>query len=158
MSCDLEVTNESARYWEEISSCISNYITPLVTRDKAACSWGTSFLHQADCQWLMPCPVWRHSGAMRSFPWSHVFALPLTFSSKVCLLVFPKVERSPINPAYGSARPTGKFSPVLQLESQIKGILKLTNCCSSSYHSLFVCNTYCCCIKRAFGIWFKTED
>ena len=30
--------------------------------------------------------------------------------------------------------------------------LKLTNCCSSSYHSLFVCNTYCYCIKRAFGI------
>ena len=101
-SCDLEVTNESARYWEEISSCITNYITPLLTRDKAACSWGTLFLHQADCQWLMPCPVWRHSGAMRSFPWSHVFALPLTFSSKVCLLVFPKVKRRPINPHYDS--------------------------------------------------------
>ena len=64
---------------------------------------------------------------MRSFPWSHVFALPLTFSSEVCLLVFPKVERSPINPAYDSVRPAGKFSPVLQLENKTKGILKLSH-------------------------------
>ena len=55
---------------------------------------------------------------MRSFPWSHVFALPLTFSSKVCLFVCPKVKRRPINPPYDSVEPAGKSSPAKKFEER----------------------------------------
>ena len=64
--------------------------------------WLLKFLHQGDCEWLTPCPLGRHSGAMRSFPWWPEPALPLPFSSKVCLLVFATKKERPFNPPYKS--------------------------------------------------------
>ena len=64
------------------------------------------FLHQGDYEWLTPCPLERHSGAMRSFPWWPEPALPLPFSSKVRLLVFATTKERPFNPLYKSVPPS----------------------------------------------------
>ena len=70
------------------------------------------FLHQGDCEWQTPCPLGRHSGAMRSFPWWPEPALPLPFSSKVCLLVFATKKERPFNPPYKSVPLSLLYHPI----------------------------------------------
>ena len=72
----------------------------------------SKFLHQGDCEWLTPCPLGRQSGAMRSFPWSPEPALPLPFSSKVCLLVFATTKERPFYPPYKSVPPSLLYHPI----------------------------------------------
>ena len=70
------------------------------------------FLHQGDCEWLTPCPLGRHSGAMRSFPWWPEPALPLPFPSKVWLLVFATTKERPFNPPYKSVPLSLLYHPI----------------------------------------------
>ena len=76
------------------------------------------FLHQGDCQWQTPCPLGRHYGAMRSFPWWPEPALSLPFSSNVCLLVFAAKKERPLNPPYKSVPPSLLYHPTKKTSSK----------------------------------------
>ena len=76
------------------------------------CVYILKCLHQGDCEWLTPCPLGRHSGAMRSFPWWPEPALPLPFPSKVWLLVFATTKERPFNPPYKSVPLSLLYHPI----------------------------------------------
>ena len=85
------------------------------------------FLHQGDCQWQTPCPLGRHPGAIRSFPWWPEPALPLPFPSKVWLLVFATTKERPFNPPYKSVPLSLLYHPIKKDIKQIKILVTFTS-------------------------------